>query len=268
MTKKILILLLTIITASSLILPGCGKIGPATETTVEATETAVEAKETTEETSEEKISQEETKPQAQKVEVTFTTEDGIDINGNIFGSGNRWVILSHMFPTDQTSWFDFAQYLADNGYIVLTYDFRGYGKSGGNQDIPNIDKDLEAALVFVRQHDAEKVFLMGASMGGTVSLIVASRQPVDGVISFSSPAKMMSLSAINVIKNINTPKLFIASRGDVEEAANARALYQASSEPKSLSILDGGAHGTYIFDDEPDNAEILKQIVLDFLNGN
>ncbi len=265
MTKKILILLIAIITVFSLILPGCGKTEPVTETTIEATETTAEATETA---AEAKETTEETKSQPQEVEVTFTTEDGIDINGNIFGSGNRWVILSHMFPTDQTSWFDFAQYLADNGYIVLTYDFRGYGKSGGNQDIPNIDKDLEAALVFVRQYDAEKVFLMGASMGGTVSLIVASRQPVDGVISFSSPTKMMSLSAINVIKNINAPKLFIVSRGDVSEAESARALYQASSEPKSLSILDGSAHGTYIFDDEPDNAEILKQIVLDFLNSN
>ena len=193
----------------SLVLFGCGKKEPAAETTTETTE--------------------ETKSQTQEVEVTFITEDGIDINENIFGSGNKWVILSHMFSTNQTSWFGFAQYLADNGYMALTYDFRGYGKSGGKQDISNIDKDLEAALVFVRQHNVEKVFLMGASMGATVSLIVASRQSVDGVISFSSPVKIMSLSAINIIKNINAPKLFIASLGDIAEAANARAFCQASS---------------------------------------
>ena len=266
MIKKILILLLTIITAFSLILFGCGRIEPATETAAEAEE--VEPEETTEETSEEEPVQVEAKPQAQEGEVTFTTEDGIEINGNIFGSGNSWVILSHMYPTDQTSWFDFARYLADNGYIVLTYDFRGYGKSGGSQDISNIDKDLEAALDFVRQYDAEKIFLMGASMSGTASLVVASKQSVDGVISFSSPTEIDSLSAIDKVGKIDAPKFFIASKGDKYAAKSANTLFDTSPEPKEIEILDGSAHGTFIFEEEPDNAEILRQIVLDFLNSN
>jgi len=266
MIKKILILLLIIITVFSIILFGCGRTEPTAETVAEAEE--VEPEETTEETSEEEKVQVEAKPQTQEGEVTFTTEDGIEINGNIFGSGNRWVILSHMRPTDQTNWFDFARYLADNGYIVLTYDFRGYGKSGGSQDISNIDKDLEAALDFVRQYDAEKIFLMGASMGGTASLVVASRQTVDGVISFSSPTEIDSLSAIDKVGNIDAPKLFIASKGDGNAVESANTLFDASPEPKEIEILDGSAHGTFIFEKEPDNAEIVKQIVLDFLNGN
>ncbi|PIU29234.1 MAG: hypothetical protein COT09_01885 [Candidatus Hydromicrobium americanum] len=273
MTKKILILLLTIITAFSIILSGCGRVEPATEVTIETEENepGEEIQKESEEIQEEVIEEEvqvEAKPQAQEGEVTFTTEDGIDINGNIFGSGNRWVILSHMRPTTQTSWFDFARYLADNGYIVLTYDFRGYGKSGGSQDISNIDKDLEAALDFVIRNDAEKIFLMGASMGGTASLVVASRQTVDGVISFSSPTEIDSLSAIDKVGNIDAPKLFIASQGDKYAAKSANTLFNTSPEPKEIEILDGSAHGTFIFEKEPDNAEIVKQIVLDFLNGN
>jgi len=257
MIKKILILLLTIITTFSLILFGCGRIEPVVEKAAEA-----------ERVEPEEEVQVEAKPQAQEGEVTFTTEDGIEINGNIFGSGNSWVILSHMYPTDQTSWFDFARYLADNGYIVLTYDFRGYGKSGGSQDISNIDKDLEAALDFVRQYDAEKIFLMGASMSGTASLVVASRQSVDGVISFSSPTEIDSLSAIDKIGKIDAPKFFIASKGDKYAAKSANTLFDTSPEPKEIEILDGSAHGTFIFEEEPDNAEILRQIVLDFLNSN
>jgi hypothetical protein len=91
-----------------------------------------EAVEASEETVEEAIEEEKGHPA--EGEIIFKTEDGIDINGNVFGSGSRWVILSHMFPTEQASWFDFANYLAENGYIVLTYDFRGYGKSGGSKD--------------------------------------------------------------------------------------------------------------------------------------
>lgn len=173
-----------------------------------------------------------------------------------------------MYPTEQTSWFDFAQYLADNGYIVLTYDFRGYGKSGGSQVISNIDKDLEAAIAFISQYDSEKIFLMGASMGGTASLIVAAREYIDGVISLSSPDEIDSLSALDEVEDIDAPILFIASEGDEYAAASAESLFDMSLEPKEIEILDGSAHGTFIFEKEPENGAIVKQLVLDFLNSN
>jgi len=278
MLKKIMILLLTLVFAFSLIFSGCGKSEVESELDTKTSETDIVTEEIqveeTEEEPVEKPSEEvpkketvETKLQAQEGEVSFTTEDGIQLNGNIFGTGERWVILSHMYPTDQTSWFDFAEYLKDNGYIVLTYDFRGYGKSGGSKDVSIIDKDLEAALNYIKQYDPEKIFLIGASMGGTASLIVASRQEVNGVISLSSPAEWEGLSALKAVANIQAPKLFIASKGDDSAASSADALYQASLEPKSLKILEGKSHGIFIFEEEPENGEIIKQQILNFLNN-
>lgn len=221
---------------------------------------AKEAAEGEEERKEEKV-------QPSEGEVTFKTEDGVVINGNIFGSGNKWVILSHMFPTEQTSWFDFAEYLAENGYIVLTYDFRGYGKSSGSKDISQIYKDLEAAVNFTGQYDIKKIFLIGASMGGTASIIVASKEKVDGLISISAPIEFKGLSAVGEIEKVQCPKLVIASKGDVSAAQSADILFEEFSEPKSIKILDGSAHGTFIFDKDPENGEILKQLILDFLNS-
>lgn len=198
-------------------------------------------------------------------EVTFMTEDNIKLNGNIFGSGNKWVILSHMFPTDQTSWFEFAEMLKENGYIVLTYDFRGYGKSGGSQDVSKLDIDLTAALTYIRQYNPELTYLMGASMGGTASLVVASKERIDGVISFSSPDEFEGISAINVIGDIVAAKLFIASQGDENAARSATEMYEKSMEPKFLEILEGNSHGTFIFEEEPKNAEKVKELVLNFL---
>lgn len=79
-------------------------------------------------------------------EVKFMIMDGVGLNGNIFGSGNNWIILFHMYPTEQTSWNEFADFLSANGYIVLTYDFRGYGKSGGEKDVSVTDIDNVAAF--------------------------------------------------------------------------------------------------------------------------
>jgi len=120
--------------------------------------------------------------------VKFTTEDRITLSGQLFdGGGEMTVILSHAFPTDQRSWTAFARLLAeDHGYVVLTYDFRGYGESGGDTIIPDLDRDVRAALEFVRGSGAARVVLIGASMGGTASLRVAATQPVAGVVAVSA----------------------------------------------------------------------------------
>jgi len=274
MIKRLIISLLAVMMVFSIVLFGCSK-APAERTAVDVV--AEESEEQVEETPEETIGEEaegeavEEEPIEETVEepaqeenvptegeVSFTTEDGIDISGNIFGTGSKWVILSHMYPTDQTSWFDFAEELADKGYIVLTYDFRGYGKSGGEQDIPNIYKDLEAALNFVKQYDAEQIFLIGASMGGTASLIVALKEEVDGVVSFSSAMEFMGLSAEGIVQDIGCPKLFMASQGDGDAADVANKFYEDSSTSKYMTILNGSSHGTFVFEEEPENAEIAK----------
>ena len=281
MIKRLIISLSVAMMVFSFVLFGCSST-PAEETAVDAAaeESEEQVEETPEETTEEEAVEEEAEEEAEEEtveepaqeenaptegEVSFTTEDGIDISGNIFGTGSKWVILSHMYPTDQTSWVDFARELADKGYIVLTYDFRGYGKSGGAQDIPNIYKDLEAALDFVKQYDAEQIFLIGASMGGTASLIVASKEEVDGVVSFSGAMEFMGLSAEGIVQDIGCPKLFMASQGDGGAADAANKFYEDSSTSKYMTILNGNSHGTFVFDEEPDEAEIAKQSIFDFL---
>jgi len=205
-------------------------------------------------------------------EVTFLTEDGIELNGNVFGQGKKWVVLSHMYPTDQTSWFDFAQDLEQEGYVALTFDFRGYGKSKGEkEDIPNIDKDLKAAISFVRQYDYEKLFLVGASMGGTVSIVVAAEDSgISGVVSLASPDKMgKDFDALSVVSKLKMPKIFISAKGDDYHAESAHRLYENAVEPKALEIIENSKeHGTFIFEKEPENAQALKDLIINFLNNN
>jgi alpha/beta superfamily hydrolase len=264
--RKLLILILSIILAISLVFIGISCAGKTSteEEVVEEEEEAEEEEDGAAVESEEETVEEEGKL-AKEGEVTFMTEDNIELNGNIFGSGDKWVILSHMYPTDQTSWFEFAEMLKENGYIVFTYDFRGYGKSGGSQDISKIDIDLTAALEYIKQYDPELIYLMGASMGGTASLFVASKERIDGVISFSSPSEVQSISAISVIGDIVPAKLFIAASGDGDAAQQATDMYEKSMEPKFLEILDGNSHGTFMFEEEPENAEKVEEIVLNFL---
>ena len=143
--------------------------------------------------------------------VSFNTEDGIQLSGHLFGSGEVGVVLSHMRPADQESWWPFARVLKDKGYQVIAYDFRGYRDSLGEVDLDNIDKDVQAAVDFLRSKGVSKVFLIGASMGGTASLKVASLEDVDGVVTLSAPSMSEGLDAREDVTVISAPKLFMAA---------------------------------------------------------
>ena len=133
--------------------------------------------------------------------VTFESRDGVTLEGRLFGDGSTGVVLSHMQPADQRSWFAFANRLADQGYLVLTYDFRGYcpggegGCSQGEVQIPAIWQDVLGAVDFIRSQGATTVALVGASMGGTASLVAAGQEGTDVavVITLSAPVSIEGL---------------------------------------------------------------------------
>src|SRR3990172_448369 len=199
-------------------------------------------------------------------EVSFQTEDGVTLSGTLFGVGGVGVVLSHMRPVDQTSWHAFAQTLADNGYLALAYDFRGYGKSEGPQALGLIDRDVRAAVDFLRSQGAGRVVLIGASMGGTASAKVAAVVGDDGLVVLSGPQSFEGLNVASEDLQLGgMPSLWITSRGD-PVTPGMQAMHDAASDPKTLHIYDGDAHGTFIFD-TADGADLARRI-LEFVTAN
>lgn len=189
--------------------------------------------------------------------VTFASADGVELEGRLFGEGSVGVVLSHMRPADQTSWWDFAQDLVDQGYLVLTYDARGYcpgavaGCSQGERDLGEIWRDVVGAVDFVRSRGANRVVLIGASMGGTASLLAAAEDGVsaDVVVALSAPASFEGMNLTpEVLTKITAAKLFVAGTGDGSAPDDAQALYAASPPPKRVEILTTDDHGTDILD--------------------
>jgi pimeloyl-ACP methyl ester carboxylesterase len=198
--------------------------------------------------------------------VAFEATDGTPLSGRLFGKGLTGVILAHMYPADQKSWYPVARKLADKGYLALTFDFRGYGESGGEKVISKIDRDLEGAYRFLRPK-VKKVFLMGASMGGTAAVRVAAENPTAGVVSLSAPIAFRGLDAREAILRIEVPCLFIAAEGDGPAAAAARELNKAAKSPdRLLLIVPGTEHGTRLFG-SPQGGKV-QDAILDFLNKN
>jgi pimeloyl-ACP methyl ester carboxylesterase len=190
-------------------------------------------------------------------EISFQSTDGVKLDGRLFGpdKGSAGVVLAHMFPADQSAWYFFADRLGDLGYRVLTFDFRGYcpggdaGCSEGEKNIPAIWQDVEGAVAALRSKGVTRLALVGASMGGTASLIVAAKQgrDIDAVITLSAPPAFEGLDAgPDVLAEVSAAKLFIAGNGDISAAQAVDAFYGQSLQPKRPVILTTDDHGTDI----------------------
>ena len=171
--------------------------------------------------------------------------------------------MSHMRPADQESWWPFARVLRDKGYQALAFDFRGYRDSQGEVDIGSIDTDVEAALSFLESRGASEIFLVGASMGGTASLKVAARSDVAGVVTLSAPPLIEGVNAMEDLRRISAPKMFIAAREDVFYSRSASLFDQESGDPKERHVVDGAAHGTDML--YGDSGPRAQGLILDFM---
>ena len=201
--------------------------------------------------------------------VVFETTDGVQIHGHLYsipGPLRKVVVFGHEYPKDQTAWRDFARQLATKGINALTFDFRGYGETGGSKDPSKINLDMDAAVRFMSSRDYPLIYLIGGSMGGTAALKVAAQEKVAGVAAVSAPVSFMGLDASSDVAKITAPKLFIASSGDDDAPAAVQTFMDEAQQPKQSKIYDGSEHATDIFKG-PNGADFTAQL-LKFLGAS
>lgn len=192
--------------------------------------------------------------------VTFTTPDGLRLNGTLYGSGATGVALAHMSDGSQSEWRAFAQQLAAHGYLALAFDFRGHGASAGPANPAKEDIDLRAAIHFLRAHGAAHIALMGASLGGAITLRVAATESVVAVATLSAVAWWPTQPVTDdIIKAIKAPKLFINSTLDTD-ASGTKHMYDVAPPPKQIHLYPGVAHGTGIFSGD-DSADLTQRLL-------
>ena len=93
------------------------------------------------------------------------TRDGTEIYFNDIGTGTP-VVLIHGWPLSGDMWEHQAGFLVENGYRVITYDRRGFGKSShpfGGHDYDTLADDLADLM---DELQVEGAALVGFSMGG------------------------------------------------------------------------------------------------------
>jgi hypothetical protein len=109
-------------------------------------------------------------------DVSFTTDDGLELQGWYVPSRNRAAVIA--FPGRKGPQ-QRARMLIRHGYGVLLFDRRGEGESEGDPNALgwNGDRDIKAAIAFLRQRpdvDPERIGGMGLSVGGELMLETAA----------------------------------------------------------------------------------------------
>lgn len=185
-------------------------------------------------------------------EVTFTTQDGVNIAATLFGESDLAVLLLHMgrgtaIWNNQEDWHPFARYLADQGYATLTIDFRGRGKSGGEFASDPLILDTQAALNFLQERGFERFVCIGAGVGGTTCMHPTFHVDLSGIIVLSGSLGSGITNKVTEaeLAQLTIPKLYIYGEKDSFGFPEAmQKIYRVSAEPKALITCDTGAHGS------------------------
>ena len=132
---------------------------------------------------------------------TITTIDGFDLAGQAFGdaaSCRAGVLLVGAMGVDQQYYSAFADWLAGQGFFVVTFDYRGMGDSrplrfreslrGFDADVSIwATRDVPAALEFLAERIGSKPLLwLGHSLGGQILGLVPNRDRVTAMVTVAT----------------------------------------------------------------------------------
>ena len=209
--------------------------------------------------------------------VDLTASDGTSLKATYFSAGKPGpgVLLLHQCNRQRKVWDALARQLSAAGLNVLTFDYRGFGESGGEhfdkltpQQAGQIIEekfpgDIDTAFAYLVSQPGVNRNLIGvggASCGVNNSIQAAMRHPV--VKSLVLLSGNTNLAGRNFMRSSAAPPAFYAIADDDEFPPSITAIewiYTLDRNPgKKLVRYAKGGHGADIFAVHP---ELMTQIV-------
>ncbi len=181
---------------------------------------------------------------------------------NIAAKG-KTVLHLHGNAQNMTAHLLGSYFLALEGFRLITFDYRGYGRSKGKPTLAGIIDDGKAIIQYLLDNpfgQGEPLALFGQSMG---AFTTAHALPIfpgldraileAGLVSFRElfveaypEAEVRVPSGFSTLKPLaasSVPKLFIHGTADtIVPTKHSERMHQAAAPPKELMILSGVGH--------------------------
>jgi fermentation-respiration switch protein FrsA (DUF1100 family) len=198
----------------------------------------------------------------------FRTADGVDIHAwyATHPGARTSVVWSHGNAGNIGNRVSLLVALAERGLDVLAYDYRGYGRSAGRPSEAGVYLDAEAAFDSERERrgaDAP-IVCFGESLGGTVSVHLATRRPCAALAVVSTFTRLRDVAwyhygplaplagdrfdTLSLLSGLKVP--FFAAHGDRDGVVPyelGERLFAAAPEPKRFLRVRGAGHND-VFD--------------------
>lgn len=202
-------------------------------------------------------------------ERSLKTDDGVLLHAWYAGSprAETTLVWSHGNAGNIAWRADVLLALAARGVNVLAYDYRGYGRSKGRPSEAGVYRDAEAALdsELATGVSASRIVCFGESLGGAVSIRLASRRPCAAVIVVSAFTSLRDVARFHygslavltgarfdsaaLVGKLGVP--FLAVHGDRDTIVPyelGERLFRMAAEPKRFLAVAGAGHND-IFED-------------------
>jgi dienelactone hydrolase len=185
--------------------------------------------------------------------VTFRTADGATLNAVYYEPARRpgpGIVLVPMPGRTHSDWDAAASQLADAGFAILAFDFRGAGDMGPSA------MDVRAAKSFLRERPdviPDGIGMAGASLGANLALMDAADDP--GVMSLALLSPGLDYKGVRteaaMKKYGGRSVLLIGSTKDPYTARSIKQLVTIGPGTREVRLTDAVAHGTVMLSRDP-----------------
>lgn len=143
-------------------------------------------------------------------ELTIPAVDGFELAATVFGDGPDVVIVNAATAVPRTFYTTFATYLADHGFTVVTYDYRGIGGSrpaslrGFRCQVSDWGMlDGQGVLDWVeRKYQPDNIFMVGHSVGGHMPGLMTGVDRITALATLSAQSGHWAMQGGNETKRL------------------------------------------------------------------
>jgi pimeloyl-ACP methyl ester carboxylesterase len=224
-------------------------------------------------------------PKAPAKSLWLQAADRTRLDGAVVGDGTIGVLFLHEYPGPSNGpfcgWWPYAAWLARHHVRSLLVNLRCFGESAcpAGKHVADPTDDVRGGIATLERLGAERIVLVGASLGGVVAIKAAAeiRPPVAAVVDLSGELDLgnllggtSDLDAGSAARNVVSPALLAVARGDrYTSVPEMKAIYRRLGSKRKRLIIEpaGLGHGWDMLTGTSGGWSPLARQVLAFVRG-